>query len=139
MPHKCMKCGAIYEDDAEELLEGCSECGYKLFLYVDEEDDAEEKFEGEEEREEERKNIMRSIENFIKDVKDDVDVEFNREVEFDLESIKVMDDGVYEINLTKLLNEVPLIVEIKEGKYFVHLASIFTDGKEKSLDVEDLG
>ncbi|MFB6075854.1 MAG: Zn-ribbon domain-containing protein [Candidatus Aenigmatarchaeota archaeon] len=134
-----MKCGKIYGDDAEELLTGCSECGYKLFLYVDEEEKAEEKFEQEDEREEERKNILRGIENFIRDVKDDVDVKFNRKVEFDLESIRVMEDGVYEINLTKLLNEIPLIVEIKEGKYYVHLASIFTKGKEKSLDIEDLG
>ena len=33
MPHQCVRCGAIYEDGAGEILKGCK-CGGKLFFYI---------------------------------------------------------------------------------------------------------
>jgi len=33
MPHKCARCGRIYEDKAKELMSGCS-CGARVFLYL---------------------------------------------------------------------------------------------------------
>jgi len=46
MPHRCMNCGRTYEDDSDELIDGC-ECGSSLFMYEAEpemsEDELEEK------------------------------------------------------------------------------------------------
>jgi len=125
-----MKCGKIYGDDAEEILGGC-ECGSNLFLYRD-------KFDEKEELEKERKEVVEGITEFIANLKRDVKARIRPKVEFDLESIRVLEEGVYEIDLGKLLKDIPLVVEIKEGKYRIHLASLFTKGKEKSISIKDL-
>lgn len=130
MPHRCMNCGNKYEDDAEELIEGC-ECGSTLFLYKKDVEDRDT-----EELQEEKQSVMDEIDSFIRDVKNRVTPSAN--IEFDMESIRVEEDGVYEINLRKLLEEAPLIVELDEGSYRLHLASAFTQGKEKGLRVDDL-
>jgi len=38
MPHRCMNCGEMYEDDSDRLIDGC-ECGSSLFMYESEESD----------------------------------------------------------------------------------------------------
>lgn len=126
-----MNCGKIYEDGAEELMEGC-ECGSTLFLYQREFEDKRD----EEELHSERDNIIQEIDDFIKGVKSKI--KEKSKIKFDMESIKVLEDGVYEIKLRKLLDKAPLIIEIKEGKYHVHLASVFADGEFESFDIEDL-
>lgn len=130
MPHRCMNCGERYDDDAEELIEGCS-CGSNLFLYKKQAGDADM-----EELQEKKESVMQEIDNFIRDVKQKVSP--TSRLKFDLESIKVEEDGVYTINLRKLLEEVPLIVEVKEGNYHIHLASVFSKGKQKGLRLQDL-
>lgn len=132
MPHRCLNCGKILEEDSDELLTGCGNCGYKLFVY-----------QGSNEGdigEGERKEIVKDVEEFLEGLEQEEEVKarFKKAMEFDLESIKVLEDGVYKINLRKLLEEIPLIVEIKEGKYYIHLPSVFTKGKEKTLSVRDL-
>lgn len=131
MPHRCLNCGKIYEEGAEELLEGC-ECGSTLFIY--EKDMEEEK--DKEELDSQRDKIKKEIDDFIEGVKSKIKSE--KKVEFDMESISVLEDGVYEINLRKLLDKLPLIIEIKEGRYKVHLASVFEKGEFKSFDIKDL-
>lgn len=132
MPHRCMNCGEEYDDGADALIEGCEECGSTLFLY--DKGDAEE-MEGDD-LEEERKSVMAEIDKFIRDVKSKV--EPADDLQFDLQSITVMEDGVYKIDLRKLLEEIPLIVEIKDGAYRLHLASVFSKGKDKGLRLQDL-
>lgn len=125
-----MNCGNRYEDGADELIEGC-ECGSNLFLYkknVEDRDTAE--------LQEKKESVMEEIDKFIRDVKSKVSTD--TKIQFDLESIKVEEEGVYSINLRKLLDEVPLIVEVKEGNYHIHLASVFSNGEDKGLRVEDL-
>lgn len=134
MPHRCMNCGNRYPDEADELIQGC-ECGSNLFLYKKQFEDEEEAAD-KEELQEKKESVMEEIDNFIKDVKSKVRP--SSKLQFDLESIKVKEDGVYEINLRKLLDEVPLIVEVKEGNYHIHLASVFSKGKNKGLRIQDL-
>lgn len=131
MPHRCMNCGEEYEDGDEELIEGCEECGSTLFLYQQDSQDFDT-----EELEEEKKTVMEEIDRFLRDVKSKVRP--GEDFQFDLESIKVEEEGVYRINVRKLIEEIPLIVEIKDGEYRLHLASVFTAGKEKGLRLEDL-
>ena len=33
MPHQCVRCSALYQDGAKEILSGCK-CGGKLFFYI---------------------------------------------------------------------------------------------------------
>jgi predicted nucleic acid-binding Zn-ribbon protein len=51
------------------------------------------------------------------------------EVEPDI--INIVEPGVYEIDLKRLLEENPIIIQ-KDGTYFVHLPSIFEKMQEKS-------
>ncbi len=127
-----MNCGAEYEEGADALIEGCEDCGSSLFLYEKEDGSDLET----EDLEEERRSVMAEIDKFIRDVKSKV--EPADDLQFDLQSITVMEDGVYEIDLRKLLDEIPLIVEIKDGAYRLHLASVFSRGKEKGLRLQDL-
>lgn len=74
---------------------------------------------------------QKHVPELIQTEKETVEVD---DVEFDLECIKIIEDGVYDINIKKLAQKEPLIVEIKEdGKYFVHLASLF----KKAMEIED--
>jgi len=34
MSHKCLRCGAIYQDNDSNILRGCSNCGSIFFLYM---------------------------------------------------------------------------------------------------------
>lgn len=131
MPHKCLNCGKILDEDSDELMTGCNNCGYNLFVYQDE---------GEDISQEKRDNIVKDVEEFMDKLEDEEETKkrVQEAFEFDLESIKVLEEGVYEINLRKLLEEVPLIIEIKEGSYYIHLPSLFSKGKEKTLNLSDL-
>jgi len=122
----------MYEDDADELVDGC-ECGSTLFLYQKE---GEERELDTSELKEEKKSVMDEIDKFLRDVKSKVRP--GKDFAFDLQSITVQEDGVYEIDVRKLLEEIPLIVEIKDGEYRLHLASVFSRGKEKGLRLQDL-
>lgn len=122
MPHRCMNCGNTYEDDSEELIDGC-ECGSSLFIY---ENEAEE--EAEEITEEERSEVKEDIEDLVEEgLAEGENIKF----EFDLDSIVVEEEGVYNINVSRLLKEVPLIIRKTDGVYHIHLPSAFKpDSKE---------
>ena len=150
MPHICMNCGKKYEDDSEELLKGCS-CGSTLFLFEkDIEDQTEDESEDilEENSKEAKKSkkssnkkqhkdtIVEEIDSFLKNLK----AKFKKktEIKFDLESIKVIKEGVYEINIGRLLEKMPLIIEIKEGSYNIHLPSAFKPEGFETFDIKEL-
>jgi predicted nucleic acid-binding Zn-ribbon protein len=122
-----MNCGKVYDDEAEELIEGC-ECGSTLFLYQQDDDGSE----GDVEKDE----VMEEVDDFLRSVKHGEPSE--APVEFEMESITVEEEGVYEINLKKLLDRVPLIVEVKNSRYYLHLPSAFRQGEEKNLSMKDL-
>lgn len=118
MPHKCMSCGKTYEDNADELLEGC-ECGCSLFMFENEPGDTEVD-------EEERKEVKSDIESMVeKGLSEKENIKF----EFDLDSIRVEEEGVYKINVSRLLEEMPLVIRKTEGVYHIHLPSAFKPGK----------
>ncbi|MFB6143747.1 MAG: Zn-ribbon domain-containing protein [Candidatus Nanohaloarchaea archaeon] len=126
MPHRCMNCGKVYEDDSEELISGC-ECGSSLFMY-------EQETEEEEISSEERAEVREDIEEMVEEGFEEKE---NIKFEFDLDSIIVEEEGVYNINISKLLKEIPLVIRKSEGVYHVHLPSAFKPGK-RDLDPEEL-
>lgn len=125
MPHQCVRCNTLYDDGAQEILHGCR-CGGKLFFYVKEERLKELK--------ESTINLTKKEKTEIeKDVYDLIDVKADRDkpVILDLESIRILKPGKYELDLVQLFRKQPLIYRLEEGKYVIDLPETFKiKGKE---------
>jgi len=118
MPHQCVRCDTIYDDGAQEILKGCSKCNGRLFFYI------------KKEKLEEQKEIAIQLtkkekEQIEKDVFDLIGAEIDKEkpVVLDLESIRVLKPGKYELDLVHLFKKEPLIFKLGDGKYMIDLPS----------------
>ncbi len=122
MPNKCTSCGKVHSDDADYLLSGCDKCGSKFFFYVT---DAK------------IKNAQKDIENLSKKELDEIEKEVReilREkdvagsadsaVILDLEAVRVVSPGKYEIDVVNLFNQRPIVIKVGSGKYEIDLSSI---------------
>ena len=124
MPHKCTKCGKIYPDGDYRILNGC-ECGNNKFLYVPKERLAE----SVERREDKSESTLNKPENEV--------VEKSEEFKFDdfedIESVKIIAPGMYEIRLENILNRDGIVIALQEeGRYMIHLPSFLKKrGKKK--------
>lgn len=132
MPHQCTKCSQIIPAGSKELLEGCSGCGSRFFFYI-----RDEQFESLKNRvveipEEERVSIEKDIREMA-GITDD-----NEPVILDIESIRAVGPGKYEIDVVNLFNkERPLIYKVEEGKYVIDLATTLKsnlDSDEKIVE-----
>ncbi len=126
MPHQCVRCNKIYPDGSQELLKGC-ECGGRFFFYI-------------------RKKALKETQKLIKSLspeekkqmEQDVmeiigeKIEDDKPIILDLESIKVLKPGKYELDLVDIFKGRPLVYKLEEGKYFIDVASTF-EAKELSL------
>ncbi len=127
MPHRCVRCGKVYDDGAVEILNGCG-CGAKLFLFIRKKDnhDAEEIIE----------NLSEQDKNQIEsDVYDIIGIEKKEDtpIVLDLESIKIKKPGKFELDLVNLFNKKqPLVYKLEEGKYVIDLAESFMREKESN-------
>ncbi len=128
MPHQCTRCGEIYPDAAEELLKGCS-CGAKFFYYI-----KQEKLQEPEVKEvitELRKADKVQIEKDIRDITG-LEDKPDKPVILDLESVKVIRPGKFEIDIVNLFNKRrPLIYKLEEGKYIIDLAATLKANTEE--------
>ena len=129
MPHQCTRCGEIYLDASEELLKGCN-CGSKFFYYI--------KQEKLDELKREVREVMKELEKADKDqIEKDIreltgmDENPDEPVILDLESVKVIKPGKFEIDIVSLFSKNrPLIYKLGEGKYIIDLSSLETKGVE---------
>ncbi len=105
MPHRCTKCGRVYQDGDYRILEGC-ECGNNTFIY-----------------------IPKSRE--FRD-KPDEEYEVKRERdEFGIECIRIIAPGQYEINIENILKRDGIIIALREeGRYVIHLPSFLKKRKK---------
>ncbi len=123
MPHRCVKCGSIYEESSTELLKGCK-CGSKFFFFVKKEHlEALEK-----ETEKLSTGEIREIEEDVIDIIGP-DMDPGMPVVLNLESIRITKPGKFEIDLVNIFKGEPLVYKIEEGKYFIDLPSTFLLGK----------
>ncbi len=126
MPYQCVKCSRIIDTGNKELLEGCSECHGKFFFYIRE--DQIDKLKEEpiiNIPEKEQKNVERDIREIAGIIDEEVPVIL------DLESIRVMGEGKYEIDVVNLFNKKrPVIYKLEEGKYVIDLSASL--GKKKN-------
>ena len=132
MPHQCTKCSRIIPAGNKELIEGCVSCGSRFFFYIRDEQLESLKNTIIDIPEEERINIEKDIREMA-GITDD-----NAPVILDIESIRAVGPGKYEIDVVNLFNKNrPLIYKIEEGKYVIDLASTLKDSlnsKNKLID-----
>ena len=132
MPNKCTVCGQVHPDDAKYLLNGCNKCGSKFFFYV-----------REEYLEKAEKDIKRLTKSEVKEMEQDIrdiipeDVEKNETVILDVEAIRVIRPGKYEIDVMNLFHQKPIVIRVGEGKYELDLSILMSKMREKITGEED--
>lgn len=130
MPNQCVHCGKVYQDGSKELITGCS-CGSHFFYFIKKEyyDKINKEIED---------KLTNAIQEKItemdkldkvkieKDVREIIGISEQEEIPviLDLESIRVLGPGKFEIDVVNLFNKKrPLIYKLEEGKYIIDLAS----------------
>ena len=129
MPHQCVRCNTFYEDGSKEILTGCTNCGGKFFFFI---------------KKEKLKQAEKEVENLTKKEKDQIEKDVydligaerdeEKPVVLDIESIKILKPGKYEIDLVSLFRKQPLIYKLEEGKYFIDIIESFKNIKEKKQE-----
>jgi len=127
MPHQCVRCNTFYEDGAQELLKGCS-CSGKLFFFI-----KKEKLEDMRKITEDSNLTIKDKEQIEQDIFDLVGSKIDKDqpVILDLEAIRVLRPGKYELDLVHLFKGEPLIFKVEEGKYMIDLVQSFEKFKKK--------
>ncbi|MBM3247655.1 hypothetical protein FJZ17_03910, partial [Candidatus Pacearchaeota archaeon] len=141
MPHQCVHCGKLYPDAAKELLTGCS-CGSHFFYFIKKEyydklRNQSSKISEEAKQESFVKDIVGELQSKIKEIDKMDKIKIERDVReiigisekedipviLDLESIRVLGPGKFEIDVVNLFSKKrPLIYKLEEGKYIIDLA-----------------
>ena len=128
MPHQCVRCGSMYTDGAKELLSGCS-CGGRFFFFMKKAKIKEATKISEELSKDQREQIE-------SDVKEIVGDSIDEPVFLDIESIRVLSPGKYELDLVELFKkEKPVVYKIEDGKYIIDLVASLNSIKEKDWEI----
>ncbi|MBI4440343.1 hypothetical protein HY638_05205 [Candidatus Woesearchaeota archaeon] len=127
MPHQCVRCNTLYDDGSEVILKGCS-CGAKLFFFIKKGKVKEAK-----ELTSEFKLSFDEKKQIEKDVFDLVgsDIDSDNPVVLDIESIRVLQPGKYELDLVHLFKKDPLVFKLQDGKYIIDLVESFQNLRKK--------
>ncbi|MDD4354074.1 MAG: Zn-ribbon containing protein [Candidatus Nanoarchaeia archaeon] len=115
MPHQCVKCGKVYDDASKELLTGCSNCNSKFFFFIKKEN-LKNNF-AEKLSKEDADKMEQDIRSLIPDLKS------TEPVILDLETIRIVGPGKYEIDIGRLMRGKPVIIQAGEGKYYIDLST----------------
>ncbi|MCX8158726.1 MAG: Zn-ribbon domain-containing protein [Candidatus Pacearchaeota archaeon] len=126
MPYRCVHCSVVYEDSAEELMRGCSNCKSKFFFYI-----KPEKLKEIAENEREENFTKEEKEKMEKDIREIVGITNEEKPVFlDFESIKVIRHGKYLIDLPKLFDlKKPRVYSLEDGKYIIDLNVLMKPSK----------
>ena len=127
MPHQCVRCNTFYDDGSSAILKGCS-CGGRLFFYIKKEKLAQAK--------EITATVKLSDEEKVQiehDVYDmmGADIEQDEPVVLDLEAIRIVRPGQYELDLVHLFKGDPIVFKLDEGKYVIDLIESFKSLRKK--------
>jgi len=119
MPHQCVHCSEIYPMGSKELLEGCSKCKGHFFFYIRDDQLNKVKEEPVKIPQEEKKNIEKDIREMA-GITDE-----SAPVILDIESVRVLKEGKFEIDVVNLFKKGrPLVYRLEEGKYIIDLSPI---------------
>jgi predicted nucleic acid-binding Zn-ribbon protein len=144
MPHRCTRCGTIFEDGDSVILSGCPNCGWNKFLYVTKGPEGLED-QGSLALEEEKLDLESSLDEVVRSIDEALaseqegkkqEPETERKTDEErVESVRILGPGSYELNLNSLLERKELVMAIREeGSYALHLPSVFKQQKEKHKD-----
>ena len=126
MPHQCVRCNTIYPDASQEILKGCS-CGARLFFFIKKTDIDAGKELTTTLTDEDKKQIEEDVSEILHVKTEDLD----RPVILDIEAIRILKPGKYELDLVHLFKKDPLIIKLDEGKYIIDLAQAFKKDEKK--------
>jgi predicted nucleic acid-binding Zn-ribbon protein len=119
MPHQCVHCSKIIEAGSREILEGCGGCGGKFFFYIRDEQVAKIKEEKEVPIPEfdtvDKRKVEEDVRSILK-IEDE-----DKPVILDLESVKVLKPGKFELDIVSLMNRRPIVFKISEGRYIIDI------------------
>ena|SRR3990172_4805293 len=128
MPYKCVHCSSVYDNEAKEILTGCSVCKRKFFFYVKEQKLKEIESKKEEEIElnpKEKRQMEKDVRELI-GAKDE-----EAPVFLDFESIKIVKPGKYLLDVQKLFaQDKPRVYKLADGKYIIDL-NVRISGKNR--------
>lgn len=137
MAHQCVHCKAMYPAGSRVLLDGCEKCKSRFFFYI--RDELAEKIkQGELELNpiEVPQHERKKIESDIREIVGIADIDIP--VVLDIESVRAVGQGKFEIDLTNLFDKKkPIIFKLEEGKYMIDLATTLQKGKENKEDQEE--
>ena len=107
MPHKCIRCGNTYGENAIELIRGCG-CGARIFLYMKKQEELD------------KVKDTNWLEGEIKKIADRKGD--GKPICLEIENVRLLEKGVFELNLDSLIkNRDPVIVKDSYGVYYVKL------------------
>jgi len=129
VPNQCIHCGRIIPAGSKEILDGCANCKSRFFFYIREEKAA--KLEEQKVIEEMNKVDKTKVEDDVRTILDIQDEE--EPVILDIESVRILKPGKFEIDLVHLLNRKPVVFKLEEGKYIIDLESALP----KKIDDKD--
>ncbi len=119
MPHQCVHCSKIIPVGSKEILEGCDNCGGKFFFYIRDEQVPQIKKAREVPIPEfdtvDKKQVEEDVRSILK-IEDE-----SQPVILDLESIRVLNPGKFEIDIVSLMNRRPIVFKLQEGKYLIDI------------------
>jgi predicted nucleic acid-binding Zn-ribbon protein len=144
MPHRCTRCGTIFEDGDSVILSGCPSCGWNKFLYVKIEPEGLEN-QGRPALEEQKLDLEASLDEVVRNIDEALasgaqdrgqQSENENKTEGErVESVRILGPGSYELNLDSLLERKELVMAIREeGSYALHLPSVFNQQKERQKE-----
>lgn len=135
MPYKCTVCNKLYKEGSPELKEvmskgGCS-CGKKFLMYVSERKDEHEEETAPDAETPIRDSIRAEIEEKRKELRRD-DLEWlgkklvrmresDEPIYLGIETIRVLEEGKYELDVASLMRGKPLIIKSEAGVYYIDL------------------
>ncbi len=125
MPHQCVRCNTFYPDGAQEILKGC-QCGARLFFFIKKKHIEQGKDLVSNLTEEDRQQIQTDVAEIMTIKDEDLDAP----VVLDIEAIRVLQPGKYELDLVHLFKKDPLIIKLEEGKYMIDLGQLFNQKGE---------
>lgn len=129
MPNQCVHCGKIIPAGSKEILEGCAGCGGHFFFYIREELLPKLKAETEKTIIEfnsiDKKKVEEDVRSILK-----VDDE-EKPVILDVESVRVLSPGKFEIDIVGLMSKKPIVFKLEEGKYIIDLSNLKPEEKKK--------
>lgn len=126
MPHKCARCGKIYEENSQELVNGCT-CGARVFLYL-----------------REKPGVKRdALLEHLKKIKESdiewLDREFGDRLEksgktihLDVENLERLGEGRFRLDIASLMSGKPIVVKAKNGVYYIDIPYAMKPKKRKS-------